>query len=110
DNMRPSGFFPVPSAVVFGTKHTRFIEEMDEKYPYGFPATKKSLSGLRVPNDWRATEKGLTVSEEANVEKAKGSGNRSAYNDIVVNSATIFPKMLFYVEEKNHSASKLGRV
>ncbi|WP_186277025.1 Eco57I restriction-modification methylase domain-containing protein [Corynebacterium anserum] len=42
DNMRPRGFFPVPSAVVFGTRHTKYTLDLDDQPLHGFPSTKRS--------------------------------------------------------------------
>lgn len=110
DQMRPRGFFPVPSAVVFGTRHTfHDPTKVNEEPACGFPPTKKVLSGLRVRNDWPATYEALTVTEEKNVELGTDSGDRSPYNEVVVNGATIFPKMLFFVEEQPQPTSRLGR-
>lgn len=110
DKMRPRGFFPVPSAVVFGTRHTfHDPTKFSEEPACGFPPTKKVLSGLRVRNDWPATYEALTVTEAKNVELGTDAGDRSPYNEVVVNGATIFPRMLFFVEEQTQTTSRLGR-
>ena len=110
DQMRPRGFFPVPSAVVFGTRHTfHDPTKVNEEPACGFPPTKKMLSGLRVRNDWPATYEALTITETKNVELGTDDGDRSPYNDVVVNGATIFPRVLFFVEEQIQTTSRLGR-
>lgn len=110
DQMRPHGFFPVPSAVVFGTRHTfHDPTKVNEEPACGFPSTKKVLSGLRVRNDWPATYEALTVTEAKNIELGTDAGERSPYNEVVVNGATIFPRMLFFVEEQTQTTSRLGR-
>ncbi|MDK8846158.1 N-6 DNA methylase [Corynebacterium sp. MSK297] len=110
EKMRPRGFFPVPSAVVFGTRHTFHDPTKSSEEPAcGFPSIKKVLSGLRVRNDWSATYEALTITEAKNVELGNDAGNRSPYNDLVVNGATIFPRMLFFVEEQTQTTSRLGR-
>ncbi|QRQ67853.1 N-6 DNA methylase [Corynebacterium tuberculostearicum] len=110
DTMRPRGFFPVPSAVVFGTRHTfHDPTKISEEPACGFPPTKKVLSGLRVRNDWPATYEALTITEAKNVELGTDAGDRSPYNEVVVNGATIFPRMLFFVEEQTQTTSRLGR-
>lgn len=59
DQMCPRGFFPVPSAVVFGTRHAfHDPTKINEEPACGFPPTKKVLSGLRVHNDWRPPTRG----------------------------------------------------
>lgn len=108
--MRPRGFFPVPSAVVFGTRHTfHDPTRLNQEPACGFPPTKKVLSGLRVRNDWPATYEALTITEAKNVELGTDAGDRSPYNEVVVNGATIFPRMLFFVEEQTQTTSRLGR-
>ena len=110
DQVRPRGFFPVPSAVVFGTRHTFYNPtKIDEEPACGFPPTKKVLSGLRVRNDWPATYEALTITEAKNIELGADAGDRSPYNEVVVNGATIFPRMLFFVEEQTQVTSRLGR-
>lgn len=110
DNMRPRGFFPVPSAVVFGTRYTlHSTTKNTEEPPCGFPTTKKTLSGLRAPNDWKATLDNVEITEEKNIALGTDTGDRSPYNEIVVNGATIFPKMLFFVTEHDQPTSRLGR-
>ena len=111
DNMRPRGFFPVPSAVVFGTRHIFHAPtKIAEEPAHGFPAMKKALSGLRVPNNWPATRAGLTITEKTNVALGSDSGDRSPYSDAVTQGATIVPRMLFFVEEQTRPTSRLGRV
>lgn len=108
--MRPHGFFPVPSAVVFGTRHTfHDPTKISEEPACGFPPTKKVLSGLRVRNDWPATYEALTITEKKNVELGADTGDRSPYNEVVVNGATIVPRMLFFVVEQTQTTSRLGR-
>ena len=110
DKMRPRGFFPVPSAVVFGTRHTfHDPTKINEEPACGFPPTKKVLSGLRVRNDWPATYEALTITEAKNIELGTNAGDRSPYNGSVTQGATIVPRMLFFVEEQTQTTSRLGR-
>lgn len=109
DRVRPKGFFPVPSAVVFGTKHNVHSgNSFSDETPHGFPTTKQVLSGLRVPNNWSATRKQLTVTTEKNVALEAGSAPRSPYHGVVRQGATITPRVLFFVEEQTQALSKLG--
>lgn len=110
EKMRPRGFFPVPSAVVFGMRHTfHDPTKISEEPACGFPPTKKMLSGRRVRNDWPATYEALTITEKKNVELGADTGDRSPYNEVVVNGATIFPRVLFFVVEQTQTTSRLGR-
>lgn len=108
DQIRPATF-PVPSAVIFGTKHIFDPREYRSLPPSGFPATKKVLSGLRNKEGWEKTTENLTVTEAENVTLGAEIGPRSPYNDTVVNGATIFPRFLFFVTEEQSPTSKLGR-
>ncbi|QQN47351.1 N-6 DNA methylase [Corynebacterium kefirresidentii] len=110
DKMRPRGFFPVPSAVVFGTRHTFHDPTKSSEEPAcGFPPTKKVLSGLRVRNDWSATYEALTVTEAKNIEISSADAKNSDYNATVTQGATITPRMVFMVMEQDQKASRLGR-
>ena len=106
NQMRPSGFFPVPSAVMFGIRHTfHDPTKINEEPACGFPPTKKVLSGLRVRNDWPATYEGLTITEAKNVELGTDADDCSPYNEVVVNGATITPRMVFMIEEQSQTTS-----
>ena len=110
DKMRPRGFFPVPSAVVFGTRHTFHDPTKSSEEPAcGFPATKKVLSGLRVRNDWSATYEALTVTEAKNIEISSADAKNSDYNATATQGATITPRMAFMVVEQDQKTSRLGR-
>lgn len=108
DNVRPN-FFPVPSAVIYGTKHLYDPRQRHTQPPAGFPATKKVFAGLRDKAGWEKTKDNLTVSEAKNITIGADSGLRSVYNDTVSQGATITPRMLFFVTETQESTSKLGR-
>lgn len=108
DKVRPP-IFPVPAAVVFGTKRI-FDEVKSQGYdPGGFPDTKKVLQGLRDKDGWERTSANLTVTEAKNVAIGLEPGDRSVYNDTVFQGATIVPRMMFFVVEEKSSTSKLGK-
>ena len=110
DKMRPRGFFPVPSAVVFGTRHTfHDPTKVNEEPACGFPSTKKVLSGLRVRNDWPATYEALTITETKNIELSSKDIKASEYDATVTQGATITPRMVFMVLEQDQNTSRLGR-
>lgn len=107
--VRPKNdLFPVPSAVVFGTKHIRPNAEKS-KPPHGFPATKYVVEGKRNKAGWRATKDALTFTPKTLVSLSSSSAESSAspYRQVVVNGATIFPRMLLFVTERE-TTGKLG--
>lgn len=108
DKVRPHPF-PVPSAVIYGIKHIHDPRDPHSTPPAGFPNTKKVLAGAVDLHSWEETTKKLTVTDTRNVTIGTEVVPRSIYNDIVVNGATIFPKVLFYVTEESAPKSKLGR-
>lgn len=61
------------------------------------------------PQRLAATYEGLTITEAKNVELGTDAGDRSPYNDVVVNGATITPRMVFMIEEQPQTTSRLGR-
>lgn len=108
-SVRPkSDLFPVPSAVVFGVKHLMPTTSAD-KPAHGFPTTKFVVEGKRDKKGWEATRKTVTFMPKPLVSlSAEGAeGAVSPYRKVVVNGATIFPRMLLFVE-KRESTGKLG--
>lgn len=112
-NVRPKDdLFPVPSAVVFGRKHQWEAEnsELVEVVPaHGFPINKFVVEGKRDKSGWPKTKASLTFTEKKlitlSLDKSESS---SSYRQTVVNGATIFPRFLWFVEEKE-STGKLGQ-
>lgn len=108
-NVRPKNdLFPVPSAVVFGVKHLKPATAA-ENPAHGFPSTKIVVEGKRDKKGWEATRDALTFTPKPLVSlSADGAeGAVSPYRQIVVNGATIFPRMLLFVEQRE-TAGKLG--
>jgi hypothetical protein len=84
------GPFPVPSAVVFGTK-------TDEQGSKPLPATVRNVSGRALAEARHWADAGLTESE-GNV-RATGDGPSSPYRDRFRQGATLVPRMLVFVED-----------
>ncbi|AKV58478.1 N-6 DNA methylase [Corynebacterium riegelii] len=108
-NVRPKNdLFPVPSAVVFGKKNLKPATENEEP-SHGFPSTKCVVEGKRDLKGWTATQKALSFTSKPLVSlSANGAeGAASPYRKVVVNGATIFPRMLLFVEERE-TTGKLG--
>lgn len=110
DQVRPAGFFPVPSGVVFGTRHDQQAATYGStEAPAGFPATKLVVAGLRDKSGWLATQKQLTFTQTTNtVLTVDDDVSTSAYGATAIQGATIVPKYLFFIEEEAQ-ASKLGQ-
>lgn len=104
-NVRPkSELFPVPSAVVYGTKHqwesagTRLVEQVPA---HGFPMNKFVVEGKRDKTGWAKTKETLTFTEKKLKPLSSDKNNfNSPYRQTVVNGATIFPRLLFFAEKK----------
>lgn len=110
DDVRPRGFFPVPAAVVFGTKHEVALDgRYDVEPSHGFPHQKTAWKGVRDKRGWKETHKQLTAQQVSNISIGNEDVPRSPYNSIVTNGATIFPKFLFFVNEEKSTSSKLGK-
>ncbi|WP_459893682.1 N-6 DNA methylase, partial [Brevibacterium metallidurans] len=106
--LKPNNFFPVPAAAVFGTRSEKALADSPEP-PHGFPGTKIVYSGKFVNLDWETTKQSAIVTEQPNVSIGKDTVASSPYNEIVVNGATIFPKVLTFIREVNQPNSKLGQ-
>lgn len=109
EQVRPAGFFPVPSGVIFGLRHDVAPEYGSAEPAAGAPATKLVATGKRDKSGWAATRKQLTFTEKPNITLSVGDDVAvSPYNGSVVQGATIVPRYMFFVEEE-HSNSKLGQ-
>ena len=108
--VRPKNdLFPVPSAVVFGVKHVKSVTaQVDPKH--GFPTEKVVVEGRRDKKGWEATRKALAFTPKPLISLSadQAGGEVSPYRKTVVNGATIFPRMLFFVEQRE-TAGKLGQ-
>lgn len=109
-NVRPKNdLFPVPSAVVFGIKHLKPVtENADPKH--GFPDTKFVAEGKRDKRGWGETKKALTFTPKPLVclSADKADGVVSPYRATVTQGATLVPRMLVFVEERE-TTGKLGQ-
>ena len=107
--VRPKNdLFPVPSAVVFGKKHLQNYG-MTNPPRHGFPDSKIVVEGLRNKSGWTETVPALSFAKKKLVTLSTDDTSfASPYRKTVVNGATIFPRMLFFVEEKE-AMGKLGQ-
>src|SRR5699024_5486600 len=108
DKVRPTGFFPVPSGVVFGRKHTHDPSLGGEPPASGTPATKVVLEGLRDQNGWEATAAALSFTTVSNRTLTATADGGSPYRAYVTQGATITPRCLHFVVEEAVT-SKLGQ-
>ncbi|WP_337456683.1 N-6 DNA methylase [Prescottella sp. D32] len=108
DAVRPNGFFPVPAGVVFGTRHSSSIDFEAEDVPYGSPATKTVLTGLRNIDGWAATSAALTFTTVPNRAITAEIEGGSPYRSNVTQGAVITPRCLFFVVEEQVT-NKLGQ-
>lgn len=100
--------FPVPSAVVFGQKNVQ-KSSTNNRPKHGFPESKIVVQGKRDKSGWEKTVASLTFVDKPLVTLSiANDGLVSPYRQTVRNGATIFPRMLFFVCEKNASG-KLGQ-
>lgn len=112
-HVRPKGdLFPVPSAVVYGIKHQWNAQGsgLVEQVPvHGFPKNKSVVEGKRDQSGWEKTKKSLTFTEKKlitlSLDKSESS---SPYRQTVAQGATIVPRFLWFVEEKE-STGRLGQ-
>ena len=108
-NVRPKqDLFPVPSAVLFGRKHLN--PYTSKSIPtHGFPENKLVVEGKRDKSGWAKTQEALSFTEKKLITLSiEDSGFSSPYRQTVVNGATIFPRLLFFVNEKE-TTGKLGQ-
>lgn len=111
DKVRPHPF-PVPAAVVYGTRYTAGRDGQLSTTPHGVPATKIEVRGLRNPKGWTESLKNFTFAEVRNTA-ISADDEESPYRKSLVNGATIFPRCLFFVteEEATHQLGQsAGRV
>ncbi|WP_099299332.1 N-6 DNA methylase [Corynebacterium dentalis] len=106
-NVRPKNdLFPVPCAVTFGIKH---IGSPTVTPSHGFPKVKRVVDGKRDKSGWEETKKALTFTERdlitLSIDQKEGG---SVYRKLVSQGATIVPRFLLFVEEKEASG-KLGQ-
>jgi len=108
-NVRPKqDLFPVPSAVLFGRKHLN--PYTSKSIPtHGFPENKLVVEGKRDKSGWAKTQEALSFTEKKLITLSiEDSGFSSPYRQTVVNGATVFPRLLFFVNEKE-TTGKLGQ-
>ena len=105
NNITPKDdLFPVPSAVIFGVKHTK--SEYNVVPPHGFPEKKLVVSGKRSKEGWQKTRNNLDFELSNLISLTNEDKHCSPYRDFVRNGATIFPRFLFFV----HETSGLGKL
>ena len=105
NNITPKDdLFPVPSAVIFGVKHTK--SEYNVVPPHGFPEKKLVVSGKRSKEGWQKTRNNLDFELSNLISLTNEDKYCSPYRDFVRNGATIFPRFLFFV----HETSGLGKL
>lgn len=111
DKVRPHPF-PVPAAVIYGTRYTAGRDGQLSTTPHGVPATKIEVRGLRNPKGWTESLENFTFAEVKNTA-ISADDEESPYRKSLVNGATIFPRCLFFVteEEVTHQLGQsAGRV
>lgn len=108
DKVRPKGFFPVPSGVVFGRKHTHDPASGGTTPAFGSPTTKIVLDGLRDQNGWEATAAALSFTTVPNKTITAEADSESPYRAHVTQGAVITPRCLHFVVEEAIT-SKLGQ-
>ncbi len=108
DKVRPKGFFPVPSGVVFGRKHTHDPASGGTAPAYGSPATKVVLDGLRDQDGWEATAAALSFTTVPNKTITAEAAGESPYRAHVTQGAVVTPRCLHFVVEEAIT-SKLGQ-
>jgi len=109
ENVRPKGdLFPVPAGVIYGRRHSATIGITSQTAPHGSPAEKLILSGLRDRSGWVKTKTQLRFTVAPNKAIGAGTVRQSPYRTTVMNGATIFPRVLFFVDEEV-STNKLGQ-
>lgn len=107
NNITPKDdLFPVPSAVIFGVKHTK--SEYNVVPPHGFPENKLVLSGKRSKEGWKKTQETIKFNFNKIISLTENDEYNSPYREIVKNGATIIPRFLFFVNEEK-STGKLGQ-
>lgn len=112
-NVRPKNdLFPVPSAVVYGTKHQWEAagDGLVEQVPnHGFPVNKFVVEGKRDQSGWAKTKKSLTFTEKKLITLSLDQNKVSSqYRQTVAQGATMVPRFLWFVEEKE-STGRLGQ-
>src|SRR5699024_9151390 len=111
DKVRPHPF-PVPAAVVYGTRHTAGLDGPLTETPHGFPPVKTEIRGLRNLQGWAESLDNFTFAEVKNTAISE-QVEESEYRKLLENGATIFPRFLFFVveEEATHQLGQsAGRV
>lgn len=112
ESIKPKAFFPVPSAVVYGTSHRYDVFKSDAfratRLHMGFPETKWVVSGKRSLDGWNASKNSLSFKQVDNLPQQKGIAHQSPYAETVTNGATVFPRALFCIREVDQSESFLG--
>lgn len=112
EDIKPKGFFPVPSAVVYGSSH-RYdafdsAESREARRHMGFPSVKFKVTGKRDPQGWAKTVKNLHFTQTPCKELKKSSTKQSDYGSGVYQGATVVPRSLFCIREIDQSGSFLG--
>ena len=89
EQLKPNSFFPVPASVVFARKLSQ-------------DASGKPLAG-RVER-WRGRAGADDVRREAASIAETGTDGNSPYGALSRNGATVFPRVLFFVNETENTA------
>lgn len=110
DKVRPHPF-PVPAAVVYGTRYTAdFGAKSDEaeKVPHGTPGTKLVISGLRDTRGWGESLENFTINETTNIAISEAD-EQSPYREGTTQGANLTPRLLVFVREEEESSNQLGQ-
>lgn len=109
DQVKPPAYFPVPSGVVFGTRHNHHpIGFERQEIKFGAPGKKLVLTGRYNPAGWHESLSTLKFEYAPNRAIDLATAKTSPYYDLAVNGATIFPRTLWFVTEET-SHNPLGR-
>lgn len=109
DKVSPRGdLFPVPAAVVFGTRQP--VEPITGKTigHRGMTRTKLVVEGRRDKRGWEQSRHHLTFTPSPNNMITSANAGKDGYGTFVTNGATIFPRFLFFITEEA-GAGKLGQ-
>ena len=89
EQLKPNSFFPLPASVVFARKLSQDVPGK----PLG--GTIERWRGSAGANDVRREQDSITI---------RGTDGNSPYAALARNGATIFPRVLFFVDETSNTA------
>lgn len=111
EQVTPRGFFPVPSAVVFGSAGHTSTTLGDAALPSGTVANKLVVAGRRDRSGWTATFPQLTFTSAPNHPQKntpRAAAADTGYGSLVRQGATITPRYLYFVTEERQASNRLG--